>query len=223
MKHNDSYRTNARKRALMSVRTLCPCVPTHGLPYDYYQTLVGVLNQTMGICKKAVLLATMLISTFCPCLLAEPTEPTERATYVRDRELTSEERGALFPLVPMIKLIANPHQYNNKIITVQGFLHVQFEDQKLYLCKDFGDHLMWENALYVSFASSNLLLQPVSRTTKLPKERERALDYFDRKYVLLIGKFHEEKLDPNQLTELGPNRLTDVSRVLELLNGNPGR
>src|SRR5271155_2417149 len=105
----------------------------------YHRTLVEALNQTMGICKSAVLLATMLISTFCPCLLAEP---TESATYVRDRELTSEERGAVCYLVPMIKLIANPHQYNNKIVAVEGFLHVQFEDQHLYLCKDFGDHLM---------------------------------------------------------------------------------
>jgi hypothetical protein len=120
--------------------------------------------------------------------------------FTQSRDLTTTERSA--KSVSLVSLISVPEKYAGKVIVVEGFLHKQYEDERLYLSKEDATHLITENALNVSFAKSNLLLQTVPNQN-LPSDVDHALHTFDQKYVLLIGKF-------------SPGNLTEITRVLEL-------
>jgi hypothetical protein len=159
------------------------------------------------------------------CCQASFAGPEPAATYVRKRSFTADESRAACSIVSMMNLIATPHEYNNKIVAVTGFLHYRFEDKQLYFCRDFGDHLMSESSLALTFVKSDLLLQPVAQSTTLPESQTRALQYFDGKYVLLIGRFSSDEMksgltDPQQGIRLNlkgcTNYLFDVTRVMEL-------
>lgn len=129
-------------------------------------------------------------------------EPPNRNAFSQSREITTDEREALSHSVSLINLISTPEKYIGKLVAVEGFLHVQYEDERLYLTKEHAEHLIRANAVDVSFAKSNLLLQPASRKQILPRNRDHALYTFDKKYVLLIGRFT-------------PGNLSEVTRVME--------
>ena len=42
--------------------------------------------------------------------------------------------------VPLLRLLANPEQYDGKDIQLIGFLHLEFEGNALYLHKEDFDH-----------------------------------------------------------------------------------
>jgi hypothetical protein len=127
---------------------------------------------------------------------------TENGQFTADRQMTAVERKAAATPISLIRLIATPSKFSNQVVAVRGLLHVEPEDERLYLSREDGDHLIKENALDVVFASRSLLLQPANRNV-LPKDRNHALYTFNKRYVLLTGKFSE-------------GQLLNVSRVLEL-------
>ena len=53
--------------------------------------------------------------------------------------------------VSMVQLIATPEKYDGQLITVEGYLSVEFEDFALYLSHDDYDHLNGDNAVWVDF------------------------------------------------------------------------
>jgi hypothetical protein len=88
--------------------------------------------------------------------------------------------------VSMVQLLASPAKFHNKLIQVEGYLHVQFEDERLYLSKEDADFLNGKHSLWISYSD------------QLSKRPNRPLDYFDCKRVLVIGVF-----DKNQTGHMG--------------------
>ena len=112
--------------------------------------------------------------------------------------------------VSMVALLANPEKYNGKKVRVTGFLHVQFEDNAIYLHKDDADYLIGENALWVAYAKEPNL-QPICKdkfSASGAKQR-----FFDGRYVLIEGRFNMKNHG-----HLGAfsGAIEDVSRILEL-------
>ncbi|MBX9685341.1 MAG: hypothetical protein K2X27_01490 [Candidatus Obscuribacterales bacterium] len=153
------------------------------------------------------LLITYLVFALCIDQLAY--SKPQKESFVVSRNLTVAERIAGMSVVSMVKIISNPQNFAGKILAVRGFLHIEYEDNRLYLTQEHADHLMKENALEVSFLPNNLLLESRQKfdgetnTPALPKDRQRALHYFNNKHVLLVGYFKN-------------GQLVNVSRVMEL-------
>lgn len=77
---------------------------------------------------------------------------------------------------PLIRLIANPEEYNGKMIQVAGYLHLEFEGNALYLHENDFKHNIYENSFWVNFSD------------KL-REGKNIMDY-NNKYVYIIGTFN---------------------------------
>lgn len=112
--------------------------------------------------------------------------------------------------VSLINLIVNPEKYDLKMVRVEGYLHIKFEDSALYLSKSDADYLNGQNAIWVSFSENkDIKIQPLDRNIKLSKEN---LGYFDCKYVLLEGVFNK-----NDHGHMGAYAATleDITRIME--------
>jgi len=75
--------------------------------------------------------------------------------------------------VSLIQLIANPEKYDGKFVRVIGYLRLEFEGNALYLHREDDEAALIKNAIWVD------------ATPDMEKNREK----FDRKYVLLEGRF----------------------------------
>ena len=111
--------------------------------------------------------------------------------------------------VSMINLIATPEKYHGKKVMVEGFLHVQFEDNVIYMHKDDGDYLMGKNGLWVSYAKEPSL-EPLCE--KQFAALARKLTYFNGRYVLIRGTFNMERKGHMGATS---GTIEEVTRVLE--------
>jgi hypothetical protein len=76
--------------------------------------------------------------------------------------------------VSMIQLIANPDKYDGKLISVIGYLRLEFEGNVLYLHEEDYEHSITKNAIWVSVG---------------PKMKPYA-DQLNMHYVLLVGTFN---------------------------------
>jgi hypothetical protein len=147
------------------------------------------------------------------CLFQRVPADAKRGDFVTARKLTQSERAACMTLTPLVSLVAFPQRYSGKTVAVRGYAHFEFEDNRLYLCKEHADHLLKENALDLSFAPSNLLLESRGKfsadkgTPALPANREQAIKYFHGKYVLAVGDFKD-------------GQLSNISRLAELPTAN---
>lgn len=112
--------------------------------------------------------------------------------------------------VSFVSLLANPEKYDGKRVRISGFLHVQFEDNAIYLHKDDADHLIGDNALWVDYVEKPSL-EPVCKD-KFSSSGANAR-FFDGRYVLIEGKFNMKRRG-----HLGAfsGTIEEVSRVLEL-------
>jgi hypothetical protein len=139
--------------------------------------------------KKPYLLSIMLV-----LLLAAmaPTRPAERPQAVS-----------------LVQLLASPEKYHGQLVRIEGFLHNKFENSALYLSKQDGDFLIGKNAVWVSY-SDEVQLQPRDDTKS---KKERGLSYFDRKFVLLEGRFDKDVRGHMGAYSGG---LTGVTRIMEL-------
>jgi hypothetical protein len=84
--------------------------------------------------------------------------------------------------VSLIQLIANPKQYDGKVVVVTGFVRLEFEGNAIYLHQDDYKHRITKNGLWIDVSSDI---------------RKRQKDY-EQKYVLLVGTFNA-----NQAGHLG--------------------
>lgn len=100
----------------------------------------------------------------------------------------------------LIKLIANPVEFNGKNITISGFLHYQFEDSRLYLSKEDADYLNVSNSIKVDYGDSLFMQASLASEIKNVK----SLSYFDGKFVTLNGDF-----------DVGFMRLNEVKTIVE--------
>jgi hypothetical protein len=74
-----------------------------------------------------------------------------------------------------VAVLAAPERYHQKKIRLEGFLHVEFEGDAIYLSKDDADHLITRNGLWVDFDKKTFPLGP------------KGLKQFHRKWVLIEG------------------------------------
>jgi hypothetical protein len=75
--------------------------------------------------------------------------------------------------VSLIQLIANPKDYDGKIVRVIGFAKLEFEGDAIYFHEDDYKHSISKNGLWIDVSEDML-----KRKAKL-----------DRKYVLIEGQF----------------------------------
>lgn len=74
----------------------------------------------------------------------------------------------------LVQLIANPQDYDGKLVRVIGFVRLEFEGNAIYLHQDDYKHVITKNGLWLD-ASGDIV-----------QKREE----FDQKYVLLEGVFN---------------------------------
>lgn len=102
----------------------------------------------MKICIQLLLLSFLCL--FCkPLVAAEPVE------------------------VSLVELIANPKDYDGKMVRVIGFVRLEFEGNSIYLHQDDYKHDITKNGLWID------------ATDDMRKRQAR----FDQKYVLIEGTF----------------------------------
>ena len=75
--------------------------------------------------------------------------------------------------VSILQLIVTPERYDGKRVQVEGFLHLEFEGNVLYLSENDYIHHLYKNGLWVT---RNLVIN----------ERFRTLN---SRYVIVIGTF----------------------------------
>ena len=104
----------------------------------------------------------------------------------------------------LVALLANPQHYHGRKIRVEGFMHVEFEGNAIYLSKDDADHLITSNGLWVSFDKNAIPYEGVVG----PKE-------FHRKWVLIEGVF---KYNPQGSGHFGgwSGEIKSIDRIYEL-------
>jgi hypothetical protein len=111
--------------------------------------------------------------------------------------------------VSLVQLLASPEEYHGRFVRVEGFLHNKFENSALYLSKQDADYLIGKNAVWVSY-SDGVQRQPRGDSND---EQEKDLSYFDRKFVLLEGRFDKDIRGHMGAYSGG---LKDVTRIMEL-------
>jgi hypothetical protein len=79
--------------------------------------------------------------------------------------------------VSLIQLIANPKEYDGKIVQVIGFVKLEFEGTAVYLHQEDYKHAIGKNALWIDVTDDI---------------RKKQAD-FDQKYVLLVGTFNAKR------------------------------
>lgn len=52
--------------------------------------------------------------------------------------------------VSLIELIANPEKYDGKLISVKGYVHLEFESNAIYLHREDYEHGLSRNSLWLS-------------------------------------------------------------------------
>ena len=76
--------------------------------------------------------------------------------------------------VSLVRLIANPKDYDGKVVRVIGFMRLEFEGDGIYLHQDDYQHSIYKNGLWIG-ASEDM------------HKRKAELD---QKYVLVEGTFN---------------------------------
>jgi hypothetical protein len=76
--------------------------------------------------------------------------------------------------VSIVQLIANPKDYDGKVVRVIGFVKLDFEGDAVYLHKEDYKHGVSKNGLWIQV------------TDEIRKDRKK----FDEKYVLVEGIFN---------------------------------
>jgi hypothetical protein len=77
----------------------------------------------------------------------------------------------------MVRLLANPGEFDGKRVLVRGFLNLEFEGDALYLHKEDFDNCLSENAIWVDVS---------------PVVEEKRTELNGR-YVLLEGEFCSQR------------------------------
>ncbi len=94
--------------------------------------------------------------------------------------------------VSLVQLIATPEKYDRLLVSVEGYLSVEFEDFGLYLTHDDYDHLNGSNALWVDF-KPGILKGPAGMTPNENKDLQgrfvRVEGVFDAQSYGHMGSF----------------------------------
>ncbi len=75
--------------------------------------------------------------------------------------------------VSLVQLVANPKDYDGKLVRVIGFLRLEYEGNGIYLHEDDYKHSIFKNGLWVNVS----------------EDMHRRKVELDQKYVLIEGTF----------------------------------
>ena len=95
--------------------------------------------------------------------------------------------------VSLIRLIANPEKYDGEIVTVVGFLRLEFEGNMIYLHEEDFKHGISENAVRIG----------------ITKKQRPEFENKNMCYVLVVGTFKAAKKGTSNLN----GTIVDVSKV----------
>jgi hypothetical protein len=111
------------------------------------------------------------------------------AINLPNRPTTDESHGESLTVYPndeftpsFSQLMANSNRYHGKKIRLEGFLHVEFEGNAIYLCKDHADHLICKEGFWVSFDKKALSF-----------DENAGPRHFHRRWVLIEGTFDKDE------------------------------
>lgn len=93
-----------------------------------------------------------------------------------NKKVTPSQTEAVFD-TSLIALIANPEKHHGKIVRVIGYVRLEFEGTEIYVHHDFDKFGISDNALWLEITDDI---------------RKNATKY-DRKYVILQGRFNAER------------------------------
>ena len=111
-------------------------------------------------------------------------------------------------VVSMIQLIANPDKYHGKTVGINGYLRNVFEHSSIYYTKELSDRRSTKDALWVRY----------HKDCKMNPHTEDGLEYFDKKWVLLVGQFRKDEFG-----HMGANSGAIVNVTIISTNGPPTR
>ena len=75
--------------------------------------------------------------------------------------------------ISLVQLIANPRDYDGKVVHVIGFMRLEFDGTAIYLHQDDYKHYITKNGLWID----------------VPKDLLKKKDEFNQKYVIVGGTF----------------------------------
>jgi hypothetical protein len=84
------------------------------------------------------------------------------------------------PVVPLVRIIANPKSFDGKAIETRGYVHLHGEDFAVYLSKEAAEHNIREHALWLDF-SSREAKRRAAEFRKLDKSYARVMGFFNAK------------------------------------------
>ncbi len=100
--------------------------------------------------------------------------------WIRQVEAPDPKEAKWPEEVSLIRLIANPQEFDGRFVRVFGYLHMEFERDAIFLRKEDCEQWLEINSLSIG----------VSRA-----EMKKDMQNLSDRYVLLEGKFHYRKGD----------------------------
>ena len=95
----------------------------------------------------------------------------------------------------MVELIANPQKYDNQLVRLTGFLHLEFEGNVIYLHSEDFRHSLTKNGLWID----------------VPKDMtETQVKTVNDHYVICTGRF---KAAMHGHMGLNSGEMTNISRL----------
>jgi hypothetical protein len=102
--------------------------------------------------------------------------------------------------VSVIQLIASPEKFDGKLISTEGFIHIGFESDMLYLGYEDYQHALLRNAIWFE------------RNPEIQRDRE----ILDINYVGLTGVFVAKQISFAPFATGGITKISKASLVSEL-------
>ena len=123
-----------------------------------------------------------LIIAFTVLLTAGCTAPANRSPedWIKELEEPDPKEAAFPEEVSLIRLIANPREYDGRYIRVYGYLHMEFERDALFIHREDCEQWLEPNSVDIGISKGAM------------SKKMRGLS--DR-YVFLEGKFYYRKGD----------------------------
>lgn len=82
-------------------------------------------------------------------LFADCSNPSKQATPVANTSRKNIDIDLSWEEISMIKLIANPKEYEGRRVLVKGYLNLQFEADRLYFHKEDYENFITENSVRI--------------------------------------------------------------------------
>jgi hypothetical protein len=121
--------------------------------------------------QAGIVICSLLSTVLLSCQTPKPSNETSGNQSTRPLGVADKSQ---YISVSLINLIATPERYHNRKVYVEGFLHLGFEDNGLYLNEKDCKYLITQNALWV----------------EVSREQAKQFGKAQDKYVVIKGTFN---------------------------------